>query len=252
MINHYQNKKNKILSVEVISKSQKILTISFKHSCAANQFYILGFPGFGENTFYPINNFSTHKLHFLIQSNQNSTLNNKLFSLDKNDDIYIRGPYYYDFNINNIKNKKITFIADNSGITCIQGMLEYLCKHSLNNQIQLFYEVNKPEEVLFKKFLQSNKKYIESLITIVSPNKNYRGNTGFIDKLITKNTILKNPSVVICISPDKQKKIFNKLLLLKTNTENIHFLPLHPFHYTLGDNQSDHVFQKLFQLKINH
>lgn len=244
-MNNYKPQIAKIVKITKVTNTLAIFTISpGNNNFNPGQFFMLEIPGFGEAPFTPTNYPNNKEIEFLIQKKENGVFTKKLFSLKLADKIMIRGPYGNGFDFEKLKNKNITLIAGGCGLAPIKSALEYLYRHSSNyKHIQLFYGVNTPIDFAYKTDLKSKTKKIEILYTVANPSKSYRGNIGFIDKLIDKNTIKKNSSAILCGPPQMYTNAIKKLLSFGLRPEEI-FLQLerrmhcgtgHCQHCTCGD-----------------
>lgn len=224
MTNLYQNKKIKLTSSQNLSSHLKTFTFSpGDDRFLPGQFYILGLPGYGEAPFTPTNFPDNKKIQFLIQEKHLGDFTSALFRLKKGDEILIRGPYGKSFPFEELKHKNIALIAGGCGLAPLKGALEYFYKNYKDyKQLQLFYGVGTPEEIAYKKSLEAKKDRVELLITVSNPNKNYKGNIGFIDKLISRNTILKHTAAILCGPPAMYTGVIKKLISLKVSSENIY------------------------------
>lgn len=239
MKNHYLGQKVKIRSIQKLTDNLKIFTLTpGDDTFIPGQFYMLGIPGFAEAPFTPTNFPSSEKIQFLIQQKPNGCFTTQLFKLKKDDILYLRGPYGKGFPFSDLKRKNIALIAGGCGLAPLHCALEYLYRHYQNfGQMQLFYGVNTPDEIAFKNNLESKKDKIELLITVANPTKGYRGNIGFIDKLITKNTILSNTVAILCGPPVMYESVIKKLIKLKVREEDIYLQLERRMHCGMGHCQ---------------
>lgn len=235
MINQYQSKKSKITSIQSMTTDMRLITLVPGDNFSPGQFYILNIPGFGETSLSPASTPSKTKLQFLIPKQSDNNLLQKMFSLKKGDDIYLRGPYGKGFNFELLKNKNVAFIAQEHGLSSIKCLIDSCYKqHVQYRQLQLFYELDSQMDINFQKYLDTRKKHIEILITSTHPDKSFTGNTGSLSDLINKNTILKNSIIILSGPSNMYKKISQKLLLLGISKDDIYLQLDHEIHCGVG------------------
>lgn len=238
-MNDYKQEKIKIKKIVRVNENLKIFTFSpGNNSFNPGQFFMLDIPGFSEAPFTPTNFPDKKDIEFLIQRKEKGIFTEKLFKLKKNDNLLIRGPYGNGFPFEKMKDKNISLIAGGCGLAPIKSALEYLYrKKSYFGQIQLFYGTNTPEDMAYNKSLAKMKNKIEIITTVSKASKSYRGNIGFVDKLIDKNTIKKNSIAILCGPEIMYKNIIKKLIPLGLNPEDIYLQYERRMHCGIGKCQ---------------
>ena len=210
-----------VTSIEIYENLAQIVLAPGNISYMPGQFFMLSIPGWGEAPFTPTNFPDTKSIEFLIR--RTGTLTEKIQTLKKNDKLTLRGPYGKSFPIDKMKGKNIALVAGGCGLAPIKGLLEYLIKNSNDfANIQLFYGVNSPKEISYKKDLLSMKKKIELIIAVANPDAHYHGNVGFVDKFITKNTILKNTVAILCGPPPMYQAVIKKIMGCGVTVDDIY------------------------------
>lgn len=235
MKNHLISKKIRLIANK---KYNDIYHLTFKSGFDFNpgQFFMLSIPGFGEAPFTPINLSNRRQIEFLIKNV--GQLTNKLCNMEKNQFALIRGPYGNGINFKKLEKKNISLMAGGCGLAPINSILEYLYKKSSNfGQIQLFYGVNTTKDFTLTKQLNSKKNKIEIIKTVAKNEKGYRGNIGFIDRLIDSSTIKKNTIAILCGPPAMYKPIINKLLKLGVKEYDIYLQLERKMHCGVGTCQ---------------
>jgi len=221
MKNYYLPEKTTIKSIDKLTDKLAIFRLAGQNlNFLPGQFFMLSIPGFGEAPFTPTNYPDKKSIQFLVRSA--GVLTAKLFFLKPGNNIFIRGPYGNPFPLDKFQDKNILLVAGGCGLAPINSLLEYLYKKNNCQNVQLIYGVNTQKEIAFKKELLSKKNKVEILITIAKPDKNYRGNVGFVDSLITKNIVKKESIAVLCGPPVMYKIAIKKLLFLGIKKENIY------------------------------
>lgn len=238
-MNNYEQTKIRIKNIESISNNLKIFTFTPGNNIfTPGQFFMLDIPGFSEAPFTPTNYPNTREIEFLIQKQSKGIFTNKLYSLKIGDTLYIRGPYGNGFPLEKMKGKNITLIAGGCGLAPIKSALEYLYrKKSYYGHIQLLYGVNTTHDIAYKKDLSKMGDNIELIYTIAKPNKSYRGNIGYVDSLIDKNTIKKNSVAILCGPEIMYKNVITKLISLGLNPEDIYLQYERRMHCGVGKCQ---------------
>lgn len=232
MKNPYKPNEAKIKQL-ILKESIALIKLKPGFLFKPGQFFMLSLPGFGEAPFTPTNYPNKKDIEFLIK--KAGVLTTKILKLKKNNSIFIRGPYGNGFNLEKHKNKNIALIAGGCGIAPLNSALEYLYKnYNHYKNIQLFYGVNKYEDLIFKKEIIAKKNKIEFLYTVKTPNKKYNGNVGLITSLINKNTIKKNTVIFLCGPSIMYKSIISKLIGLGIEINDIYIQLERRMHCGIG------------------
>jgi NAD(P)H-flavin reductase len=213
----------KIKKINKITNNLAIFNLSPGKLFTSGQFYMLSIPGFSEAPFTPTNYPNVSSIEFLIAKKDNGIFTTKLFSLNEQDQLFIRGPFGNGFDFSKMTKKNITLVAGGCGLAPLKSALDYIVKHQkqfLN--IQLLYGVNYPQEFAYNKYLNNLKNKIEFIKTVVHPSKSYRGNTGYIDKLINHQVILSNTIALLCGPPQMYDMVIKKLLLCGLKPDEIY------------------------------
>lgn len=235
-MNYYQPQQTKIKNIKKVNDNLNIFVFTpGNNQFTPGQFFMLSLPGFSEAPFTPTNYPNKKNIEFLIQKKDKGLFTQKLFTLKPNDIISIRGPYGNGFDFDRLKGKNIALIAGGCGLAPLMSALEYLYrKNSGFGQIQLFYGVDRPNEFAYQNEIQAKKDRIEIIFTVAKPNKTYKGNVGFIDKLIDKNTIKNNTAAIACGPPLMYQSITKKLLSLGVKPKNIYYQLERRMHCGIG------------------
>lgn len=223
MLNQYKPQLAKIKTIKHINDRLLFLRLTGKFDIFnPGQFFMLEIPGFAEAPFTPTNYPQKNTIDFLIQKKENGLLTKNLFTLKKNDFLFIRGPYGNGFDFNKFNKKNIVLISGGCGLAPIKSCLEKLYKTSSRfGQIQLFYGIKTIKDFAFKSEIKSMEDKIEFLFTVEKPEKNYRGNIGIVDHLIDQNTIKQNSVAVLCGPSQMYKKVVPKLINLGLSPKDI-------------------------------
>lgn len=234
-MNYYKPQQSRIINIRKIGNDLKIFTLSpGDNKFKPGQFYILGIPGFGEAPFTPTVYPFTRSIEFLIRNTQ-GIVTQKLFSLKIGEFLQIRGPYGNGYPFDKLADKNLLFIAGGCGLAPIKSGLEYAVRHKNRfGQIQLFYGVNTPDEIVYRGDLRRLGKNAEILIAVACPDKKWCGNIGFVTNLIDKNTIKSNSVVFLCGPPVMYKSVIDKLLSLGINKNNIYISLERRMHCGIG------------------
>lgn len=221
MKNQYLEKDVKIVGIKTYSDLTELILAPGDARFFPGQFYILGIPGFGEAPFTPTNFPSEKDISFLVR--RAGTLTGKIFSCNIGDQISLRGPYGKGFPFEKFKGRNITLVAGGCGLAPIKSGLEYLVNDYKDfGQIQLYYGTNTPAEISYKSRLNMLKNKAEIIVTVATPDNTYKGNVGFVDKLISRETILDNPVVILCGPPQMYENVIKKLICLGVNIDDIY------------------------------
>lgn len=223
MSNPYHLQFAKIIKIEESAKDIRLFTFDFAFkNFTPGQFLMLSIPGLGEAPF-GIMQTSENEPKLKLSVRKVGNLTTKLFELKPGDKVYLRGPYGNGFPIHNWKKKNLVLVAGGTGIVPIKALLDYTKNHQNEfGEIQLLYGAKTPDEILFKKELESFQKFSEIMLTVEKAPTNWHGNTGLITCLITPTTISPDNSIaVLCGPPLMYKFVIEKLKKIGFEDKNI-------------------------------
>ena len=241
MKNQYETIQTKILKIETLSSINKLFTLQIRNEEVRNkfkfrhgQFFILSVPGFGEAPFGFCSS-PTIKETFQVSVDKRGSLTSKLFELKVGDDIGIRGPYGNGFDQKKIKHRNLVLIAGGCGLSPLRTIIQDANLHPENFQnIQIFYGCRNPELLSFKKDYKKWSKNIETNLTVDTPDKNWKDNTGVVTNLLTPEKI-KSDSVAILVGPPVMYKfVIQKLIELGLQDEDIYVSLERRMHCGIG------------------
>jgi NAD(P)H-flavin reductase len=167
----------------------------------------------------------TKKEYFELTIKKIGEFTSKIFNLKKNDKLGVTRPYGKDLNFNENIKQDIVFLAGGSGITPFMSALRYSILKNLPNKFFLFFGNHSEKDIIYHDELNSidnNHDNIKVINSLVNPNEEWKGETGFIDmEMITK--YIKEPKNYlwyICGPPvmnNSMKKILKQFNLNKKN-----------------------------------
>lgn len=126
-----------------------------------------------------------------------------LFNLKEKDSLGIRGPFGRGFPLESLKKKNLIFIAGGIGIAPLRSLLKFILSRRQTkadiSSIALLYGARSPQDLLYKKELETWKKFIKVLITVDKPDAQWKGNVGVVVKLLDEIRMdLSNSLAFIC------------------------------------------------------
>jgi dihydroorotate dehydrogenase electron transfer subunit len=183
----------KIIDTKEETKCTK--TIKFEHSEKINpgQFYMIWIPGIDE---IPMSVSYIDKKTKGITFRKVGDATSKLFELNKNDKIGIRGPYGKGFEI---KAKNIMFVGGGTGVAMISPAIEQAIKQNISATVVFGYKTK--DEIFFEKRIKKTGAQIH--ITTDDGTYGYKGlATEKVEELISENRY----DLILTCGPEKMMK----------------------------------------------
>jgi len=192
----------KIIETKEENKSTKTIKFEHKEKIAPGQFYMIWVPGVDE---IPMSVSYINKKTKAITFRKIGEATNKLFKLEKNDKIGIRGPYGNGFKI---KGKNILFVGGGTGIATLATVIEHATKQKILATAVLGYKTK--DEIFFEKRIK--KTGAQVYVTTDDGTQGYKGfATEKAEELIGKNKY----DLILTCGPEKMMK---KLLEISSKT----------------------------------
>lgn len=152
---------------------------------------------------------------------------NALVKAKVGDKAYIDGSFGSFTHLNLPKDNKLCFIAGGIGITPFLSMLRYLNIKEQHRQVTLLWGVRDSSELICSEELASIASNMKNLtvIPVLSSDKNYNGEQGFIDGARVKR-LLNNDfecDFFLCGPPIMMEKVVSDLKSFNISSSKIHF-----------------------------
>ena len=129
---------------------------------------------------YSISSSPTDELpEITFKLNEKGTFTPRLYKLEKGDSIEAKGPYGVFLLDENAD--RITFLSGGVGITPFRSMWRYVIAKKLPAEMTLLYCARTPEDIVYRKELQSMDSRMKVVITITRPetsSEKWEGPTG--------------------------------------------------------------------------
>ncbi|MFH1353100.1 MAG: FAD/NAD(P)-binding protein [bacterium] len=219
MKNEYRPSPAVIESVRSESFDTKTFRVSFTSGSVFDykpgQFAQVSLPGTGEAPISITSSPSSRGfLEFTIRAA--GKLTREIHKLKQGGVLYIRGPYGNSFPFNEVKGMNLFFIAGGIGLPPLRSLInEVLASRSDFGGISILYGAKTPDELCFKNEIERWRKIpgIGVFLTVDSPDKGWRGNTGVVTALCDISGM--KPScgaVFICGPPVMIRFVLEKIL----------------------------------------
>lgn len=211
-----------ITRIRDLTDDTKIFAIRPGINFTPGQFVLAGISGIGEAPISIASSPSKKKFELVIR--RVGAVTEKLHQTKVGGSITIRGPHGNGFPLKKLRSKNILIISGGCGLAGLRSIINYLKIFRQNfGNVQIFYGAKNPEAILFKDEIKQWQKFAEIMITVDTPSKSWRGNTGLITNLITPTTIDTNNAVaLLCGPPIMFQAVSEKLVKLGFGKDNIY------------------------------
>ena len=236
IIKVYFSKKHKYVVSEVIKEANNIITLKFKPKFGKVFDYVPGqflyvkinnpqVPG-DEHPF-TISSSPTEEGSVAITVKQLGDFSNNLDKVKVGDNAYIDGSYGSFSYLKKDKSDKLCFLAGGIGITPFLGMLRYIEAKDKNKSVKLIWGVRDESEIISKEELKNFDTTITDFefIPVLSNDKSYKGETGFIDQEKIKKYVknIAEYDFYICGPPIMLEVQIKNLKALGVSNKKIHY-----------------------------
>jgi sulfhydrogenase subunit gamma (sulfur reductase) len=228
--NDYLPRKAAIVSCKDLSAKEKMFRLVLKDGGTLGhipgQFIMIGLTGIGEA---PISICSspTEGDYFELCVRDVGNVTHALHSLQKNDEVFIRGPYRNKgFPVDILKERDLVIVGGGLGIVPLRSLVNYVKdRRSEFRRVVFLYGTKNTGSVLFlDEIEEAQRKYgFECLISLDRAVKSWGGNIGLITTLISNIKIpLKDCNVVIVGPPIMYRFVLKELFTYGVKKENIY------------------------------
>lgn len=148
------------------------------------QFVMAGVWGHGEAPFGVLSS-PTEDSFMEILVRRVGTVTSALHRLKEGDELTIRGPYGNGFPVGFFENKDVVMVSGGCGIPPIAALVEYIIRHRERfGRVYLLYGAATPDDILAKERLDLWGKYINILLTVDRPDKDWKGHVGLVSEMV--------------------------------------------------------------------
>ena len=220
---------NKLFTIEIKDKKERN-EFTFKHG----QFFVLSISGFGEA---PFGFCSSPKIkeYFQTSIDKRGNLTSKLFDFKEGVDVGIRGPYGNGFDQKKIKNRNLVLVAGGCGLSPLRTIIQDASQNPRDfKRIQVFYGCRNPELLAFRKEYENWSRIVEINLTVDTPDKSWKNNTGVVTNLLTKEKIRTDSMAILVGPPIMYKFVARKLIELGLKEEDIYLSLERRMHCGIG------------------
>lgn len=177
------------------------------------QFNMLGYPGVGEA---PISLSSIGKNTFEHTIRAVGRVTDFLESLQKGDEVFLRGPYGSAWPIDEAKGKDLILVAGGLGVAPLRPVIQTLLKDRMSfGNITLIFGARNPEGILFMDEIMRWQSQISVILTVdeIGQGKVWRYNTGIVVSFM--EGILKQPEKTLSFicGPELMMRFVSRKLL---------------------------------------
>jgi anaerobic sulfite reductase subunit B len=215
-VNIFIPKSYEIQKIIKYTPDVKLLKVRCNLNPLPGQFIEVSVPGIGECPLASCS-YDPKSVDMLIKNVGNVT--SAIFQLEKNNKIFIRGPYGKGFPFNKFKGKNLILIAGGTGIAPITSMISYILKNKKEfKKIKIYLGFRDEKHILLKERIKNWKEKLDVTITLdklLEKSDNLKCTTGFIQDIITNIDFdTKKTVALLCGSEIMMQCATDKLLSL--------------------------------------
>ena len=196
----YNSKKYKIENIKKESSDVKLIKVKCNLNPSPGRFFEISIPGIGE---CPLASCIYDKNHINILLKNAGNVTSQIFNLEKNDYLYIRGPYGNGFPIEKLKNKNLILVAGGTGIAPITSMINYIEKNKKDfKKIFIYFGFRDKENILLKEKIKKWKKIFNVYVGLSEKNDYPECEKGFIEEIIKNHKPEINNTIAVLCGPE--------------------------------------------------
>lgn len=213
MTNPYLPIPYKILEVRQETDIDYTYKVAYSGQLIGGQFMEISIPGVGEAPI-SICGFDDKSLEMTIR--KVGRLTDQIFSLKKDDTLYMRGPYGNGFDLEKFRGKDVAFIAGGTGLAPVRKTIDYFIRNKDEvKNLEVLIGFKSPSDQLFVDDIKRWSVDNNITVTVDQGDENWTKETGLITKHITKLDLsdVKNKVAVVVGPPIMMK--FTTLELIK-------------------------------------
>ncbi|MDD5439859.1 MAG: FAD/NAD(P)-binding protein [Candidatus Omnitrophica bacterium] len=220
-VSPYKPLKGKIVRAEMVTEKEKFFRIELEEKIALGhepgQFVMVSIFGFAEAPI-SIASSPTDKGYFDLVVRNVGVFTNKLHTLEKGDEVGIRGPFGKGFPVDNMFGFDIVIVGGGLGIVPLRSLIHYIM-HNRNDfgNVQILLGCKTPKEMLFRDEQKEWMKRAEIKFncTVDRADPDWKGNVGLITTLIPGVDLNPSRTYGIVVGPPVMYKFVIVKLLEK-------------------------------------
>ncbi|OQY18758.1 MAG: hypothetical protein B6I36_06190 [Desulfobacteraceae bacterium 4572_35.1] len=188
---------NSLVNTYVLSfcDSQTNANFSFK----PGQFVMVSVPHQGEAPI-SLSSSASNTNTFSLTIRKTGRLTNCLHTLQAGNTIGVRGPYGQPFPLDQLKHKKLLFIAGGIGIAPLRPLLEYCYANAdISEKTSLIYGCKSSDEFCFKHDIKRwQQAKIDCQLTVDKKAGNWEGHVGLVTQHLDEQVIANHNIFLVC------------------------------------------------------
>lgn len=195
--------------------------MSYKGKVLPGQFFEVSIPKFGEA---PISVSGIGEDYVDLTIRKVGHVTNEIFTRYKNDKLYLRGPYGNGFDVTNYEGKELVVVAGGTGLSPVRELVNYFANNlDKVKKFTLITGFKSPDQVLFKKDIESWKQKFNVITTVDEAEESYKGNRGLVTSFIPNLEInsLDEVQVIVVGPPMMMSSTVKELLKRDIPERNI-------------------------------
>ena len=224
MNNPFQTKPTTIVNIKDETQDVRLFRLAGRVDFEHGQFMMVGIPGFGEAPF-DICSDNRQKKYFEVCIRKVGGLTEKIFTLERGNKLWIRGPYGHSFPpLAKLPTKNLLMLGGGTGFITLRSIVrEFIRDHRLGaTDVQIYYGARDWSCLLFKDEYEEWRKRVKLELVLEKKEGDQACDLGLITDLFTikppKNKDLK---VIMCGPPVMYKFVLQKIKALDVPDENI-------------------------------
>lgn len=218
----YLPQKYPIISIKDLADNIKLFKVKTSINPLPGQFFEVSVLGTGE---CPLASCSYQPgiVDMLVRNAGKVT--NELFKLEKEDSVFIRGPFGKPFPLNKIKHKNLILVAGGTGIAPVTSLIEYVEKNRKDfGEVEIYFGFRDEKSILLKDRIDRWRRKFKVIICLNSADKNWKGEVGFINDIVCmKEVSSKNKVAFLCGPEIMMKKVTESLNKSGIENKNIYW-----------------------------
>jgi len=217
MDNIYLGCKARILKITKHTAREKSFFLEFKPDAGPGQYIMVSLPEIGE---VPVTIAGFNEQGIEITVSNVGSVTSHLFSLKRNDYLFVRGPQGNTFPFEQFKDKHLLLIGAGSGVAAIKPLIEYYLKDNKHpvGRLDILTGFRTPKHILYKKELKEWGKKANIVVSVDSDEGEeeiWLGSIGFVVDFVKDVEDIGEETQVIIVGPPAMMN--NAIRQLKAN-----------------------------------
>jgi len=210
----YVSKPYKIDKIETFTEEVKLFRVKSDLNPKPGQFLEVSIPGIGECPLASCS-YSSKYIDLLIKKAGNVT--SAMFRLDKNSDIFIRGPYGCGFPLKELEGKNLILVAGGTGIAPITSLIDYIEQNNKRfGEVFIYFGFRNENYLLLKNRMKDWARKFNIVVCLDEKSKNnlnINSEKGFVHEVMAKNVPKLENRVALMCGPEIMMDSVSNLLI---------------------------------------